>query len=31
MRRKVDAKSAAQGFPESRLPRFTEEQAAEVR
>ena len=28
MRERVDAKSAAQGFPESRLPVFTQEEAA---
>lgn len=31
MRRKVDSKSEAQGFPESRLPRFTEEEQEMVR
>ena len=28
MREKIDAKSEAQGFPESRLPFFTEEESA---
>ena len=30
MREKIDAKSEAQGFPESRLPSFTEEDSAMI-
>ena len=30
MRRKIDEKSAASGFPESRLPQFTEEESLEI-
>ena len=30
MREKIDAKSEAQGFPESRLPSFTEEESAMI-
>ena len=30
MREKIDAKSEAQGFPESRLPSFTDEESAMI-
>ena len=30
MREKIDAKSESQGFPESRLPSFTDEESAMI-